>query len=78
MSIDKTNTAWQKAMAEYDDILNKENSFLFVKSDKDELLKQINVARIPRFVLFGKNGKIISADAPRPSSPEIETLIDVG
>ena len=75
LSIDKSNTAWQKAMAEYDDILNKENSFLLVKSDKDELLKQINVGTIPRFVLFGKNGKIISVDAPRPSSPEIETLI---
>ena len=76
MSIDKSNTAWQKAMAEYDDILNKENSFLLVKSDKDELLKQINVGTIPRFVLFGKDGKIISADAPRPSTPEIETLIE--
>lgn len=75
LSIDKSNTAWQKAMAEYDDILNKENSFLLVKSDKDELLKQINVSTIPRFVLFGKDGKIISADAPRPSSIEIETLI---
>ena len=75
LSIDKSNTAWQKAMAEYDDILNIENSFLLVKSDKDELLKQINVGTIPRFVLFGKNGKIISVDAPRPSSPEIETLI---
>lgn len=76
LSIDKSNTAWQKAMAEYDDILNKENSYLFIKSDKDELLKEINLSTIPRYVLFGKDGKIISSDAPRPSSSEIETLIE--
>jgi thiol-disulfide isomerase/thioredoxin len=76
LSIDKSNTAWQKAMDQYKDILNKENSFLLIKSDKDELLKEINVSTIPRFVLFGKDGKIINPDAPRPSSTEIETLIE--
>ncbi len=76
LSIDKSNTAWQKAMAKHNDILNKENSFLLVKSDKDELLKEINLSTIPRFVLFGKDGKIINIDAPRPSSKEIEILIE--
>jgi thiol-disulfide isomerase/thioredoxin len=76
ISIDKSNTAWQKAMDQYNDILNKGNSFLLVKSDKDELLKEINVSTIPRFVLFGKDGKIINLDSPRPSSTEIETLIE--
>jgi thiol-disulfide isomerase/thioredoxin len=76
LSIDKSNTAWQKAMAKHHDILNKENSYLLVKSDKDELLKEINLSTIPRFVLFGKDGKIINIDAPRPSSKEIETLIE--
>lgn len=76
LSIDKSNSAWQKAMAQYNDILNKENSFLLIKSDKDEFLKEINVSSIPRFVLFGKDGKIIDLDAPRPSNTEIETLIE--
>ena len=76
LSIDKSSVAWQKAMDQYMDILNKENSFLLIKSDKDELLKEINVSTIPRFVLFGKDGKIINPDAPRPSSTEIETLIE--
>jgi thiol-disulfide isomerase/thioredoxin len=76
LSIDKSSTAWQKAMDQYNEILNKENSFLLIKTDKDELLKEINVSTIPRFVLFGKDGKIINPDAPRPSSDEIETLIE--
>lgn len=76
LSTEKSKTAWQNAMDQYDDILNKENSFFFIKSDKDELMKEINVSAIPRFVLFGKDGKIIDSDAPRPSSAEIEKLIE--
>ncbi len=75
LSIDKSTVAWQKAMAEYDDILKQDNSFLLIKSEKDELLKKINLSTIPRFVLFGKNGNIISFDAPRPSSMEIQKLL---
>lgn len=75
VSIDKSPVSWKKAMAEHKDILNKENSVLIAKSDKDELLKQINVTTIPRYVLLGKDGKIIHKDAPRPSTAEIETLI---
>ncbi|MBZ4035527.1 redoxin family protein [Flavobacterium sp. 17A] len=75
VSIDKSANSWKKAMAEYKDILNSENSVLIAKSEKDELLKQINVTTIPRFVLLGKDGKIIHKDAPRPSTPEIEALI---
>ena len=31
---------------------------------------------IPRFILLDKEGKIISSDAPRPSDPELITLLD--
>lgn len=31
---------------------------------------------IPRFMLFSKDGKVISSDAPRPSSDEIRKMID--
>jgi thiol-disulfide isomerase/thioredoxin len=76
LSIDKSKAAWQKAMSQYQDILTKENSYLLIKSEKDKLLKKINLSTIPRFVLFDKEGKIISLDAPRPSSATIEKLLD--
>ena len=76
ISIDKSKVAWQKAMSQYQDILTKENSYLLIKSDKDTLLKKINLSTIPRFVLFGKEGEIISLDAPRPSSTAIDKLLD--
>ncbi|REG96198.1 TlpA family protein disulfide reductase [Flavobacterium aquicola] len=75
LSVDKSTSAWEKSMAQYPDILNKDNSFLLSKSDNDQLLKDINLGPIPRYVLFGKNGLMIHKDAPRPSSTEIETLI---
>jgi len=31
---------------------------------------------IPRFILLDKEGKIINADAPRPSNPKLRSLID--
>ncbi len=76
LSIDKSKVAWQKAMTQYHDILTKENSYLLIKPDKDDLLKKINLSTIPRFVLFGKDGKIINLDAPRPSNTAIEKLLD--
>lgn len=76
ISIDKSNVAWQKAMTQYHDILTKENSYLLIKSDKDELLKKINLSTIPRYVLFSKEGKIINSDAPRPSNTDIEKLLN--
>jgi thiol-disulfide isomerase/thioredoxin len=75
ISIDKSSSAWEKALAQYPDILNKDNSFLLTKSDEDQLLKDLDIRTIPRYVLFGKNGAIIHKDAPRPSSLEIGTLL---
>ncbi len=34
------------------------------------------VKSIPRFILIGPDGKVISADAPRPSSPELVSQLD--
>ncbi|MBW1653874.1 thioredoxin-like domain-containing protein [Flavobacterium quisquiliarum] len=76
ISIDKSATSWKKAMLQHKDILNTENSVLISKSEKDELLKEINVTTIPRYVLLGKDGKIIHKDAPRPSTTQIRILLD--
>lgn len=43
-----------------------------------DITKFYSVNSIPRFLLFDKNGNIISINAPRPSSPEIRLLIDNG
>lgn len=40
--------------------------------DSENLMcRMYNIAGIPRFLLFDKNGNVISTDAPRPSNPKI-------
>lgn len=40
------------------------------------IMMPYNIKGIPRFILVGKDGKLISADAPRPSSPELKAMLD--
>jgi thiol-disulfide isomerase/thioredoxin len=77
VSTDQSAAAWEKAMLQYPNILNKDNSFLLTKSEEDKLMKEIKIYSIPRYVLFGKDGKILHKDAPRPSSPDIEKLLQL-
>jgi len=42
---------------------------------KSKFAVEYGVNSIPRFILLDPNGNIVSADAPRPSSPELKTLL---
>ena len=43
---------------------------------KSDFVKGYKIDGIPRFILISPEGKIVNADAPRPSSPELVTLLD--
>ncbi|AWM13753.1 TlpA family protein disulfide reductase [Flavobacterium sp. NRK F10] len=43
---------------------------------KSDFVTQYQINGIPRFILVGKNGEIINADAPRPSSADVHELLD--
>ena len=47
---------------------------MFVSEEKADQLKQYMVNYIPRYMVIDKNLKIVSIDAPRPSSGELEKL----
>ncbi len=34
------------------------------------------ITAIPRFMVFDKSGNIVSVDAPRPSTPELKSLLE--
>lgn len=72
-----------------DDVKDKQKWLDFIKNrelkgvqlfagDKksEDLMKPYKITGIPRFILVGKDGKLVSADAPRPSSSEIKVLLD--
>lgn len=42
----------------------------------DKLMGPYKIKGIPRFILVGKDGNLIFADAPRPSSAEIRTVLN--
>ena len=42
----------------------------------EKLMKPYKINGIPRFILVDRNGNLISANAPRPSSPDIRTVLN--
>lgn len=48
---------------------------LFAGDKADDIAKPYKVRGIPRFILVGKDGKLIAGDAPRPSSDDIRPLL---
>ena len=49
---------------------------LFTGNLKEQVSEPFHINTIPRFVLIGRDGKLINGDAPRPSSEEIRPLIN--
>ena len=50
---------------------------LYADNDwKSDFIRAYNINSIPRFILIGPDGKIISADAARPSSPDLTVVLD--
>ncbi|WP_342644736.1 TlpA disulfide reductase family protein [Mucilaginibacter sp. CSA2-8R] len=74
LSTDGVISDWQKAAQE--EGLGPANSYLLLNADRSPLVKKYSIYAIPRYMLVGKDGKIISADAPRPSEAKLKALID--
>lgn len=69
----------QKSYDKWKEFLISENLpgiQLFAGAQKEEITKPYKINGIPRFMLFDKDGKIITTEAPRPSSGEIKILLD--
>jgi thiol-disulfide isomerase/thioredoxin len=43
---------------------------------KSSICVDYKINAIPRFMVFNKEGKIVTIDAPRPSNPELKTLLE--
>ena len=41
-----------------------------------KIAKDYKITGIPRFMVFGKEGQVVEADAPRPSTPVLKALIE--
>ena len=75
ISIDKEkdHEKWKKFVADK----NLGGVQLFADKDwESEFVVKYGVTGIPRFILIDPNGNVVSADAPRPSSPELQAKLD--
>ena len=75
ISADDDAGAWLKAMKQIG--LSDADNYLLPKGKKSELAKQLNVRTLPHYILTDKNGKIINADAPRPTDAAIRKQFDI-
>ena len=75
MSIDpqKDKGKWENMVKEKD----LKGIQIFADKDwKSQFVQDYGIQGIPRFILIDESGNIVTADAPRPSDPEIRNLID--
>lgn len=62
---------WKKILEE----MKPAGMHLFAGSWKSSIVSDYHIKGIPRFMLFDKNGNIITVNAPTPSSSNLEILI---
>ena len=72
VSIDENTEAWEKMVTEKE---MQGTQLLADEAWESELCQQYLIRGIPRFILIDREGKIINANAPRPSSEEIDGIL---
>ncbi len=73
ISVDQDKAAWEKM------VKDKKLGGIQLHADKNwkaDFVQAYKINGIPRFILLDKQGNIISASAPRPSSDEIRPLLN--
>lgn len=70
-SIDEDKAAWKKRLKEHD---MPEHQLWTGR--RGPIIDDYKVAAVPQFIVFSKDGRLITLDAPRPSSPELKQIIE--
>ena len=73
ISLDKDLDKWHKKL-DHDQPAWKQ--YIIPDNFNSTFAKEYNITAIPRFMLFDKEGKIISINAPRPSDEQIENYLN--
>ena len=71
ISCDQDKTAWEQMVKE-----KKLGGIQLIEDGNQAFTNAYTVTTIPRFILLDKEGKIIDADAPRPSESSLVELFD--
>jgi thiol-disulfide isomerase/thioredoxin len=74
VSLDDNTQKWMDASKKQE--ISEGNCFKVIDPKEASFLATYKVATIPRYMIIGKDGKVINADAPRPSDPKLRALFD--
>ena len=75
LSLDDNFSKWEKASIRQG-LNSVKNSFKILKPEDSKFMSEFKIQTIPRYMIIDKSGKIINANALRPSSPKIIEVID--
>ncbi|WP_439490756.1 TlpA family protein disulfide reductase [Algoriphagus sp.] len=75
LSVDDNYKFWEEVAVKYD-IAIPGQSFVAIKKEESEYLKALNVAQIPRYLIFDPEGKLIHPNAPRPDTEKIRDILE--
>jgi len=71
VDVEKDKEKWKKMIAK-----DQLGGMQLFASGWSEIAKYYDITGIPRFMVFDKEGKIVSHDSPRPSQPELKTMLE--
>ena len=74
VSLDRDIASWKNACAE-ENLLHHPN-YILLNSNHSSFVKEFNINTIPRYILIGKDGSVVNANAPAPSDAALQQLID--
>ena len=60
ISIDKNIASWKKACKE-EGLFEQKNNYLLLNSDNADIIKNFAIKSIPRYIILGKDGKIVTS-----------------
>ena len=70
LSVDTDQAKWKQMIEE-----KKLSGLHLYSNNQGPIVKDYELISVPRFILFDKNGKTVSFDAPRPADPKLAALI---
>ncbi|MEC5146810.1 TlpA disulfide reductase family protein [Chitinophaga sp. 212800010-3] len=74
LSLDSDAVAWSRAMSDYS-FMTALNSFLITNNYQSPFARKYRIQGIPRYLIFGSDGRLIDENAPRPSDPKLKELL---
>ena len=66
---------WQKAIQEEELTEHKENYFI-INSKTSSMIDDLEIETLPRYIIYGRDNKILYKNAPAPNNPESEKLLN--